>query len=84
MKLLIHFLFGKPFKKQDTFLSKYFRFAYWGMVVFYFFSLSLLAVSAIYNINAIINLIIWAMFIPVMFRLTYNLVGKVNSLEKES
>lgn len=81
---IIQFLFGKPFKKENTFLSKYFRFAYWGMIAFYFFSLMILGLGAYVNTDAIINLIIWAIFIPALFRLTYSLVGKVNNLEKEA
>ncbi|WP_147535488.1 hypothetical protein [Bacillus marasmi] len=84
MKKLIYFLFGKPFKKENTFLSKYFRFAYWGMIAFYVFSLIILGLAAVYNPNTIINLIIWAIFIPAIFRLTYSLVGKVNNLEKDA
>lgn len=80
---LIHFLFGKPYKKEMTFLSKYFRFAYWGMITFYFFSLAIIGISAVYNNQAIINFSIWAIFIPVLFRSTYSLVGKINNLEKE-
>ncbi|MGJ7922531.1 hypothetical protein [Neobacillus sp. LXY-4] len=83
MKKMIQLLFGKPFKKENSFISKYFRFTYWGMIAFYFFSLSLLGLSTFYNISALTGLVIWGVFLPVTFRLTYNLVGKLNGLEKE-
>lgn len=84
MKKFIQFIFGKPFRKENTFLSKYFRFAYWGMVAFYFFSLIILVMGVIYNNQNIMNFIIWVIFIPVLFRLTYSLVGKVNNLQKDT
>lgn len=80
----LHILFGKPFKKGDSFLSKYFRFTYWGMIVFYFFSLSILGLGSYFNSNSITSLIIWAIFLPTVFRLTYSLVGKLNGLEKDA
>ncbi len=84
MKKIIHYLFGKPFKMQDTFISKYFRVAYWGMFVFYLFIMSLFILNTIYYPNGIIGLIIVAIFFPVVFRLTYSLVGKANGWEKEA
>lgn len=84
MKKLVQYLFGKQFEKHDTFISKYFRFAYWGMFVFYLFIMSILILGTIYDSSKITGLIVVSIFFPVVFRLTYSLVGKANGWEKEA
>ncbi|WP_449539692.1 hypothetical protein [Ferdinandcohnia sp. Marseille-Q9671] len=83
MKKLVHFLFGKPFKKEDNFRSKYFNFMYKAVVIFYFFALSIQLILAFLNPIEIIGFIMAAIFFPVAFRAIISLLSKVNKVERE-
>ena len=83
MKKIVEFLFGKPYKKDDSFVSKLFRFAHVAMAVFYFIMMAMLIVSTIMEPSTIVGLFVGAVFFPLVFRFIYNVIGKFNGLEKE-
>lgn len=83
MKKIVEMLFGKPFKKQETFVSKYFSFAYWSMATFYGVVMVMLIVNTVLDPSNLVGLLIAALFFPLVFRLIYSFIGKFNGLEKE-
>lgn len=83
MKKIVEFLFGKPYKKDDSFASQFFRFVHVAMVVFYFIMIAILIVSTIMEPGTIVGLTVGVVFFPLVFRFIYNVIGRFNGLEKE-
>lgn len=67
MKKLICFLFGKPYED-----SKFYRFSYWFVVVFYFLSLIGAFIQSIF-FGGWLSLLILAIAFPLLFRLVYQI-----------
>ncbi|MCM3671113.1 hypothetical protein M3181_19315 [Mesobacillus maritimus] len=84
MKKLVRLLFGSPFKKEDNFRSKYFRFMYKFIIGFYFLSMTMFIILSFLDPTALIGLLMGAIFFPVVFRIVYGLIGKFNGMEREA
>lgn len=80
---LITFLYGKPCEKDRSFKSKYFRFFYWFMVVFFTFALVTAVVMCFFNVSMIPVTILAALIIPLFSRLVYSVNLKVQGLKRE-
>ncbi|UFT98986.1 hypothetical protein KO561_17630 [Radiobacillus kanasensis] len=83
MKRVLSFLFGKPFKKDARFVSKYLRFSYWSMAVIYFIIMCLSIVNAFLAPETIVGFVIAAIFYPVIFRFIHRAIGSAYQLERE-
>ncbi|MED1115157.1 hypothetical protein COJ48_12285 [Bacillus cereus] len=79
----VHFLFGKPCKKGDSFQTKFPRFIYWSAVVFYFFGMIFFGIFSFIDTVFIGSLISGGLFFPLIFRFVYFINLKMRGLERE-
>ncbi|WHY27324.1 hypothetical protein [Bacillus wiedmannii] len=80
----VHLLFGKPCEKGDSFQTKFPRFIYWSVVVFYFFGMLLFGILSFIDTVFIGSLISGGLFFPLIFRFIYYINLKMRGLEREA
>jgi hypothetical protein len=81
---LIKILFGKPCEYDGTLQSKFTRFGYWFIVLFYAFFVLFMVIACILSKSFIPGAIIAILIFPPFSRFVYWVNLKLNGLKREA
>lgn len=80
---VITFLYGKPCEKDGSLKSKFFRFFYWFMVIFFTFFLAMAIVKCFFQVMMIPATLVSLVCVPLLSRLVYSINLKIQGLKRE-